>query len=58
MLRRPILINRPVKPRKPAVYRPTMLQPPCEDADEEPVAGLKRTARLAEKLRQCAPHTR
>lgn len=58
MFRRPILINRPVKSPKASIYRPAMLQPPCEDADDAPSAGLKRTVRLAEKLRQCAPHTR
>lgn len=58
MLRRPILINRPVKLAKVAVYRPAMSRQSCEEAVETPAAGLKRTARLAEKLRECATHAR
>lgn len=52
MFRRPILLNRPVKSKKTAVYRPGAMQSTSEDAIETPL-GLKRTARLAEKLEEC-----
>lgn len=64
MLRRPILLNRPVKSKKAAVYRPGAAQPASEDSDVSPTQGLrtqglktlgiKRAARLAAKLQECA----
>jgi hypothetical protein len=53
MLRRPILQNRPLKPKKPRAYRPGRRPEALLDdiAFAQPT-GLKRTARLAEKLEQ------
>ncbi len=51
MLRRPILLNRPVKSKKAPIYRPGAAQLTSEDVIETPM-GLKRTARLAEKLEE------
>lgn len=58
MFRRPILLNRPLKSKKSAVYRPGLSLTATEDVIETPPAGLKRTARLAEKLKECATHAR
>lgn len=52
MFRRPILLNRPLKSKKSAVYRPGLSLAGADDAVEAPAAGLKRTARLAEKLKE------
>ncbi len=51
MFRRPILLNRPVKATKAPIYRPGALQPATEGMVETPL-GLKRTARLADKLEE------
>lgn len=49
MVRRPILLNRPLKPKKAPAYRPGTKPVVVADA---PASGLKRTARLAEKLEE------
>lgn len=56
MLRRPILLNRPLKPKKVSIYRPGAKPVVTEASGEFDTAsppGLKRTARLAEKLEEC-----
>lgn len=52
MFRRPILLNRPVKSKKASAYRPGAMPLASDEATETPV-GLKRTARLADKLEEC-----
>lgn len=51
MFRRPILLNRPVKSKKAPIYRPSPSQLVSDDMIETPM-GLKRTARLADKLEE------
>lgn len=57
MLRRPILLNRPLKPAKTTVFRPGAPRKAASEEIEEVTAtgiGLKRTARLADKLKENA----
>jgi hypothetical protein len=51
MLRRPILLNRPLKLKKPAIFRPgTKIDAAAETSS---ITSLRRTPRLAEKLEEC-----
>ena len=73
MLRRPILLNRPLKSKKATAYRPGAAHPAIEDSDISPTQGYrvqglrahgfktlgtKRTARLADKREECATDRR
>ena len=54
MLSRPILLNRPLKPKRSPVYRPGSKADAsrADAAGIAPAAGLKRTARLMDKLEE------